>query len=155
MANDNGNRNGNGHGKVDYEYIMFAKFLKANSSSFRGIFDPDIADEWIKEMEKIFSILTCIEEQKGSFAAYMLKADAEFWSNGTKSLLDNVGIHINWEAFKMTFYKKYFLAFVRRNWSSCNYDKEERVLMSTHPSSRICVSSPQSIKETPMNVRNV
>ena len=80
MANDNGNRNGNGHGKVDYEYIMFAKFLKANSSSFRGIFDPDIADEWIKEMEKIFSILTCIEEQKGSFAAYMLKADAEFWS---------------------------------------------------------------------------
>ena len=42
------------------------------------IFDPDTDNEWIKEMEKIFSILTCIREQKVSFSTYMLKVDVEF-----------------------------------------------------------------------------
>ena len=82
MANGNGNGNSNddsnGRGEVDYEYMKFVEFRKANTPSFQGTFDPNTADEWIKEMKKIFSILTCTKEQKVSFAAYMLKANAEF-----------------------------------------------------------------------------
>ena len=56
-----------GHGgnqndlEVDFEYLKFAKFRKVNPPSFRGVFDPCEADEWIKAMEKVFSILDCID----------------------------------------------------------------------------------------------
>ena len=34
---------------------------KANPPSFRGTFDPDKAEEWVKAMEKIFFTLACID----------------------------------------------------------------------------------------------
>ena len=52
-----GNLNGLG---VDLEYLKFAKFKKANPPSFRGAFDPNKADEWVKAMEKVFSVLDCM-----------------------------------------------------------------------------------------------
>ena len=53
-------RNPNGP-RVDLEYLKFAKFRKANPPSFSGVFQPDKADEWIKAMEKVFSILDCTD----------------------------------------------------------------------------------------------
>ena len=74
---------GNPHGPGTYlDYLKFAEFKKANPPSFRGAFDPDKADEWVKAMEKIFSVLDCMDHQKVTFATYMLKAYAEFWWNG-------------------------------------------------------------------------
>ena len=70
-----GNPNGLG---VDLEYLKFTKFRKANPPSFRGAFDLDKADEWVKAIEKVFSVLDCIDRQKVAFATYMLEADAEF-----------------------------------------------------------------------------
>ena len=84
----------NGHGNGD-EYMRFSDFCKANPPSFRGAYDPDAANEWIKEMEKIFSILICTEEQKVSFVAFMLKVDTMFWWNDTRNLLENNGTPIN------------------------------------------------------------
>ena len=43
-----GNHNGPG---VDLEYLKFAEFRKANPPSFRGAFNPDKANEWVKPME--------------------------------------------------------------------------------------------------------
>ena len=63
MANGNGNGNGNGHGNgYGDEYMRFLEFCKVNLPSFRGTYDLDATDEWIKEMEKILSIPTYIEE---------------------------------------------------------------------------------------------
>ena len=59
MANGNGHGHGNKHKD---EYVRFAEFHKANLPSFRGVYDPNAADEWIKEIEKIFFILTYTEE---------------------------------------------------------------------------------------------
>ena len=64
-------------------------------------------------MEKIYSVVTCSEEQKVTFAAFMLKSDAEFWWFGTRRLLEASGALINWELFKTYFYEKYFLESVR------------------------------------------
>ena len=63
---------------VDAEYHKFSKFWWANPPNFKGAFDPDEADEWIKEIEKIYSVLTCSKTQKVAFVAYMLKSDVEF-----------------------------------------------------------------------------
>ena len=71
-------RNLNGP-KVDLEYLKFAEFQKVNPPSFRGAFDIDKAEEWVKAMEKIFSILDWTDHQKVAFATYMLEADTEFW----------------------------------------------------------------------------
>ena len=75
--------------------MRFAEFHKVNLPSIRGTYDPNAADAWIKEMEKIFSILTCTKEQKISFFAFILKVDAEFWWNGIRNLMENDGTPIN------------------------------------------------------------
>ena len=66
-------RKPNGH-EVDLEYLTFGEFQKANPPSFRGAFNPDKAEEWIKAMEKVFSILACTNYQRATFATYMLEA---------------------------------------------------------------------------------
>ena len=40
-------------------------------------------------MEKVFSILACADNQKVAFTTYMLEANAEFWWNGVKRLLES------------------------------------------------------------------
>ena len=74
-ASYGGNPNGL---EVDLEYLQFAEFRKANPPSFREAFDPNKVEEWIKAMEKVFSILVCTNHHKVAFATYMLEADAEF-----------------------------------------------------------------------------
>ena len=105
-----GNPNGLG---VDLEYLKFAEFRKANPPSFRGAFDPDKADEWVKAMEKVFSVLDCTDRQKVTFATYMLEADAEFWWSGARQLLEESHVEITWHVFRDAFYQKYFPASVR------------------------------------------
>ena len=86
-------RNPNGL-EVDLEYLKFAEFRKVNPPSFRGAFDPDKAEGWIKVMEKVFSVLACTEYQKVAFAPYMLEADVEFWWTNMKRLLEDSQIDI-------------------------------------------------------------
>ena len=73
-------------------------------------FDLDKIEEWVKAMEKVFSILAYTDHQKVAFVTYMLKADAEFWWNGMKRLLEESQTNVSWEVFKGTFYQKYFSA---------------------------------------------
>ena len=108
-AGQGGNPNGS---EVDLEYLKFAEFRKANLPSFRGTFDLDKAEEQIKAIEKVFSILACTDYQKVVFATYMLEANAKFWWNGLKRLLEESQADITWESFKDTFYQKYFLALI-------------------------------------------
>ena len=42
--------------EVDLRYLKFAKFKKANLPSFKGAFNPNKAEEWIKAMEKVFLV---------------------------------------------------------------------------------------------------
>ena len=103
----------NGGAEVDHEYLKSTEFRKANLLSFRGAYNPNQADEWIKAIEKIFTVLACTKERKVTFATNMLKADAEFWWVSTKRLLEGAQTHITWDVFKMHFYEKYFLTSVR------------------------------------------
>ncbi|RYQ99821.1 hypothetical protein Ahy_B07g087834 isoform C [Arachis hypogaea] len=45
----------------------------------------------------------------------MLKADAEFWWDGARRLLEDAGKDISWVTFKEAFYKKYFPLSVRES----------------------------------------
>ncbi|XP_034677701.1 uncharacterized protein LOC117908146 [Vitis riparia] len=71
----------------------FDDFKKLGPPYFSGATDPTEAEAWILKMEKFFGVIDCSEEQKASYAAFMLDKEAD-----------------HWEAF----YKKYFPDSVRR-----------------------------------------
>ena len=48
-------------------YLKFLEFRKANQP----------ANEWIKEIKKVYLVLAYFDDQK--VATYMLKSNAEFW----------------------------------------------------------------------------
>ena len=99
----------NGGAEVDVEYVKSAEFQKANPPSFRGTYNPDRANEWVKAIEKIFTVVAYIEEQKVAFATYMLEANAKFWWVVTKRLLEGAQTHITWEISSHTFMISIFL----------------------------------------------
>ena len=65
------------------------------------------------KIEKFFIVIDCFEEQKASYAAFMLDKEADHWWLMTKRHLEDQG-PIVWRQFKEAFYKKYFLDSVRR-----------------------------------------
>ncbi|XP_027357183.1 uncharacterized protein LOC113866555 [Abrus precatorius] len=74
-------------------YHGLEAFRKNNPSQFKGGFDPNGAQLWIEELEKIFAVMECPEASK--------QIEAE-------------GREINWECFKRRFLEKYFLEDLRR-----------------------------------------
>ena len=47
--------------------------------TFDGSGEKEVADDWILDMERIFRTMSCIEQQKVTWAAYTLKGDAQIW----------------------------------------------------------------------------
>ena len=65
------------------------------------------------QLEKIFKTIVCTNEQKVTYATYVLVNEADYWWRGAKALLETLGTPINWELFKTTFLEKYFSVIVR------------------------------------------
>ena len=114
-----GRQPGAGHGRnpigseVDLEYLKFSEFRKANPHSFRGAFNLDEAKEWVKAIEKVFSVLDYTDHQKVDFSTYMLEVDVKFWWSEVKRLLEGSQIEITRDVFKEAFYQKYFPTLVQ------------------------------------------
>jgi len=62
--------------------LRLADFLKHNPPKFIGSTTLDQADQWIRDIEKIFRATSCSEDQKLNFATYLLSGEAEFWWAG-------------------------------------------------------------------------
>ncbi|RVW53996.1 hypothetical protein CK203_072960 [Vitis vinifera] len=90
----------------------FDDFKKLGPPYFSGATDPE-AEAWILKMEKFFGVIDCSEEQKASYAAFMLDKEANHWWRITRRLLEDQG-PITWRQFREAFYKKYFPDSVRR-----------------------------------------
>ena len=89
-------------------------FQKMNPPSFKGSIDPMDADSWIEKVEKIFEVLPCTENQKVSFAAFMLEGEANHWWSMMKRIHDGVDGAVTWAEFRKLFYEKYFPSNVRK-----------------------------------------
>ncbi|RVW98888.1 Transposon Ty3-G Gag-Pol polyprotein [Vitis vinifera] len=94
-------------------YSSFDDFKKLGPPYFSGATDPTEAEAWILKMEKFFGVIDCSEEQKASYAAFMLDKEADHWWRMTRRLLEDQG-PITWRQFREAFYKKYFPDSVRR-----------------------------------------
>ena len=53
-------------------------FRRHDPPKLAGKADPEKADLWVQEVEKIFKVLQTPEESKVGFAAYLLIREAEY-----------------------------------------------------------------------------
>jgi len=75
---------------------------------FNGKTSHDVADQWLKDMERIFDAMMCTAENRLAFAVYMLTREAEHWWINMKSIMKDREESITWEAFRGKFVSEYF-----------------------------------------------
>uniref|UniRef100_A0A151UGZ5 Transposon Ty3-I Gag-Pol polyprotein n=1 Tax=Cajanus cajan TaxID=3821 RepID=A0A151UGZ5_CAJCA len=90
-----------------------AEFKKCHPPQFKGDADLEVADHWICELEKIFTVMGCSQERRLAYAVYMLVGEAEHWWRGTHHMLTAREIAVDWECFRGVFLEKYFPESVR------------------------------------------
>lgn len=62
---------------VGDELCGLGKFQQNNLLTFKGIYDTEGAQAWLREIKKIFRVMTCNEVQKVQFGTHMLSEEAE------------------------------------------------------------------------------
>jgi len=82
--------------------------LKHHPVKFNGKTSPDVADQWMKDIEKIFDAKICPVENKLAFTVYMLIREAEHWWINMKSIMEEREELVTWEAFRGEFLSEYF-----------------------------------------------
>ena len=87
--------------------------MKLGPPYFFGTLDPTEVEAWIMKIEKFFDVIDCSEEQKTSYAAFMLDKEADHWWCMTKRLLEDQRLFVQ-SQFREAFYKKYFPDSIRR-----------------------------------------
>jgi len=88
-------------------------FLKLHLVKFNGKVSHHAADQWLKDLERIFDAKTCPAENRLASTIYMLTREAEHWWISTKSIMEERGESVTWEAFRGKFLSEYFPNSVR------------------------------------------
>ena len=85
-------------------------FLKHRPVKIGGKTSLDGANQWLKDLERIFDAKLCPEESRLAFAVYMLMGEAEHWLISTKSI------------FRRKFLSEYFptTSNMLKRWSFCS-----------------------------------
>ncbi|XP_057453581.1 uncharacterized protein LOC130745385 [Lotus japonicus] len=83
-------------------------FRRQDPPKFTGGTDPENADLWIQEIEKIFEVLQTSEGAKVGLATYLLLGDAEYWWRGARGMMEANHFEVNWNSFRAAFLEKYF-----------------------------------------------
>jgi len=89
------------------------RFQRNNPPSFSGGYNPDGAQNWIREIEKNFQVMACPEGQKVAFGTYTLVEEVEYWWENTRQCLEAEGQDVTWDVFNRVFLEKYFPEDVR------------------------------------------
>ncbi|XP_058741936.1 uncharacterized protein LOC131614358 [Vicia villosa] len=92
---------------------QLGRFQRNDPPLFKGTHDPEGAQKWLKEIERIFIVIDCAENLKVRYDTHMLSEEADDWLIATKTELDTDGITITWAVFKKEFMRKYFPEDVR------------------------------------------
>ena len=86
----------------------YKEFMGSKPPEFSGKCDPIAVTNWISEMETIFAVSGCSENQKVLFTSVVLKGEALHWWNMMKnSSSGSIHDNMSWEAFKVLFLEKF------------------------------------------------
>ena len=89
------------------------EFKRLSPPTFEGTTEPMEVEKWIIEMEKVFRVLKCSEDEKVAYVAYMLRGDAYDWWRLEEEKRGQETEPWTWELFKSVFYEKYFPKSIR------------------------------------------
>ncbi|XP_027922680.1 uncharacterized protein K02A2.6-like, partial [Vigna unguiculata] len=95
-------------------------FLKHHPTKFDGKTSPDAADQWLKDLERIYDAKMCPAENRLAFLVYMLTGKAEHWWSSTRSILEERDDPVTWETFRERFLSEYFPDSIREGYRRCN-----------------------------------
>ena len=87
--------------------VPYKQFMAMNPPSFDGKSSPEAAEDWIREIERIFRVLQVSDDRKVDFGTYRLRKDAERWWATTLDVRFAGGA-VTWEQFVEVFYAAYF-----------------------------------------------
>src|SRR4051812_33950413 len=60
-------------------FRTFGDFQRRNPPIFEGGYGPDKAHSWMREIEKIFQVVSCTDVQKVQFGTHMLTKEVDVW----------------------------------------------------------------------------
>ncbi|XP_043710389.1 uncharacterized protein LOC122659330 [Telopea speciosissima] len=91
------------------------QFRKLRPSYFKGdTSDPLKATEWIRELEKNFTLLNLTDAQKVVCATYQLQGKVDDWWQFAHRIKERDGQPLTWARSQEVFYKKYFPTSLRQ-----------------------------------------
>ncbi|MQM12120.1 hypothetical protein Taro_045037 [Colocasia esculenta] len=95
---------------------LLERFLRLRPPMFHGEYDPDKAESWTHELERIFGTMECAEEDQVRLAVYQLKGAAhEWWRVQRQTHFQGQRLdHISWQRFSEVFHGEYFPDYARR-----------------------------------------
>ncbi|XP_058207681.1 uncharacterized protein LOC131320822 [Rhododendron vialii] len=96
--------NNSHHPEVPHTRSHIEQFQKLKPPTFDGKEDPLVAQSWTLEMEKIFEVMECSEEEKVKLATFMFTDEAYRWWLTIKESEPNM----KWDRFKEVFNTMYF-----------------------------------------------
>ena len=85
---------------------LHRNFQAMNPPRFNGTLDPDLAEHWVKEIERVFRVMQCTDQEKVLLATFQLEKDARAWWEATEVTLPNR--QVTWAEFLDHFNSKYF-----------------------------------------------
>ncbi|GKV07057.1 hypothetical protein SLEP1_g18864 [Rubroshorea leprosula] len=107
------NTSGNSQQTVDSregkeQLTLVKQFQNMNPPSFKGIPDPNVAESWVKKLEKMFKLLKCTNKQKVELVVFKLEGEADDWWIAAQDGFSKRGKKVTWDKFVQPFYRKYF-----------------------------------------------
>ncbi|XP_027348013.1 uncharacterized protein LOC113859436 [Abrus precatorius] len=90
------------------EYRGLSAFTRHDPPKFEGGFNPEGAQRWVADVEKVFNAMGCREEHKVAYAIYLLCGEAKDWWRFAGQTLPQEGGYIQWETFNAIFLGNYF-----------------------------------------------
>jgi hypothetical protein len=98
---------------VNADVRMLETFLRNHPPTFKGRYDPDGAQTWLKEVERIFRVMQCTDDQKVRFGTHMLSEEADDWWVSLLPNLEQDDTVVTWAVFRREFLNRYFPEDVR------------------------------------------
>ena len=85
---------------------LHRNFQAMNPPRFDGSLDPDMAEHWVKEIERVFRVMQCADQEKVLLATFQLEKEARAWWEATEVTLPHGPVI--WDRFLGHFNEKYF-----------------------------------------------
>ena len=80
-------------------------FLKHQPTKFDGKTSPNLADQWMKDMERIFDAKRCPDESRLAFTVYLLTGEVEHWWASMMLVMEEKHEQVNWRHLRGSSYQ--------------------------------------------------